>query len=1023
MPESDAQPAGTPPPGPSSPAASAAPVPGAGGHPTGRVALVFTDIQGSTSLWEKLGDRFAPILELHNRLMREAIELNRGYEVKTVGDAFMIAFQDPLDAVKFAIDALESFGVMAWPEASGEILVRVGVHTGEPIVDIDPRNGRVDYFGPMVNCSARIESAAHGGQILIGKTTFDAVSGKLPGVELADLGEHRLKGIDSPERIYQVLSTRVPHRDFPPIATLTSLPTNLPYQLSSFVGREKELSEVTAMIGEPGIRLVTISGPGGTGKTRFSMRVGNLVLESLPGGVWVVNLARARTLEDVASAVASALGLQLSSGGESPERLVGNVLEYRKPLLLILDNFEQVAQHAVDTVGQWMSRAPKCKFLVTSQAVLGLQGEHEYRLGPLAVPPRADERRPLTGGSSVAAASTFDSVRLFVERAREANPAFALNELNARDVMTVCAELDGIPLAIELAAARAKIMTPAQMVERLSQKFQLLRSSRRDLPERHQTLQAAIEWSYELLSDWEKSCFQQDCIFRTGFSLEAAEEIVDLMAFPDAPLAMDAEQTLRDKSLLTTRETPFGVRFHLFKAMREFGEARWKPDVPLQERYARYYTRYAQTWDALRVGPRMIEALDRLEQKRENILNAADRMLALARPAEAAELVLAMAGYLAVRGVGGQRTAPIESVLAAAGAAPDLVPLPIRVRLTVALARAYETLGAYKAAAKWAGEAGAAAESLPDGPERAEALTTLAESRRQTGALAEATTLHARAEQMYAALNDRLGVARNLGGRAMILISRNALDDALACLVRAEAINRELHNATGLIANLSNLGRIARLRGDPDGATARFKEAETLCRETGDAALLARVLGNRGNTLLDNQLLDEALTCHAEAESVFREIGDRVNAARVVGNRADILRQKAEFQKSLELYDQALAVMREVGQKRSVGAFAASKCAVLVAMRSPQQALPLAEEAITMLKASGALFSQESYTAHCMRAVALEAAGNAGWEPLARDAARTALHISGTLRLHDRRPNMEELATLARLSRAVPAGS
>lgn len=998
-----------PQPEPQQPAAA-----GPAGHPTGRVALIFTDIQGSTSLWEKLGDRFAPILELHNRLMREAIEMNRGYEVKTVGDAFMVAFQDPLDAVKFSIDVQETFGVMAWPEASGEILVRIGVHTGEPIVDVDPRNGRVDYFGPMVNCSARIESAAHGGQILIGKSTYDAVSGRLPGVELADLGEHRLKGIDSPERIYQVLSARVPHRDFPPIATLTSLPTNLPYQLSSFVGREKELTEVTAMLAEDRVRLLTISGPGGTGKTRFSLRVGNLVLDKFSGGVWVANLARTRTVEDIASTVAGALGLQLASSGESPERLVGNVLEYRKPLVLILDNFEQVAQHAVATVGHWMSRAPKCKFLVTSQALLGLEGEHEYRLGTLSTPPRPEDRNPLTSG--VAAASSYDAVRLFVERAKEANPAFALNQLNAADIMTVCAELDGIPLAIELAAARAKIMTPAQMVERLSQKFQLLRSSRRDLPERHQTLSAAIEWSFDLLSDWEKSCFQQDCIFRTGFSLEAAEEIVDLSAFPDAPLAMDAEQALRDRSLLTTRETSFGVRFHMFKAMREFGEARFKPDEALQLRYAGYYARYAQAWDALRTGPRMLEALDRLEQKRENILGAAERMIGLKRPAEAAALVLALAGYLNVRGVGRQRTGPLEGVLHAANAAPDLVPLAVRVRLMSALSRAYETLGDSRAAAKCAIDAGSACEQLPDGPEKAEAITTLAEAKRVTGGTSEAVALHERAEAMYQKLGDQLGVARNLGGRAMVLIARAAIDAAEECLLKAEAINRRAHNTAGLIANLSNLGRVFRLRRDVKRAVAKFDEAQKLCKEIGDAAMCARVLGNLGNTLMDFDQVPEAAQRHAEAERLFLEIGDRVNAARVTGNRADVLYREGRHAEALALFEQTITVMRDAGQKRSIGAFAASRARVLLQMGRTEDAARGAEEAVALCRDADAARSMEAYTALSVLARALSKAESPELRAGTRRVARAALLLAGRLRLHERSGNMVELGELSALS-------
>ncbi len=1021
-------------------------------HPTGTVAIVFTDIQGSTSLWEKLGDRFAPVLELHNRLMREALEEHRGYEVKTVGDAFMIAFADPLDAVRFSIDALESFSATAWPASVGDLLVRVGVHTGEPIVEVDPRTGRVDYFGPMVNCSARVESAAHGGQILIGRSTCERIRDRLAlirgGVELADLGDHRLKGIDSPERIFQVISPRLPVRDFPPIATLTSLPTNLPYQISSFVGREQEISELSALLLDEGTRLVTLSGPGGTGKTRLSLRLGNVLLEHFPGGVWVANLARARTIEDIASGAAQALGMQLTGGGgggggggvEGPERLVANVLEHRKPLLMILDNFEQVVQHAPATVGLWMSRAPKTKFLVTSQSLLGLAGEREHRLGALSVPPRAGEGR-LLDQDKAASAGSYDSVRLFVERAREASPGFALTAQNAPDVMTLCAELDGIPLAIELAAARIRIMTPRQMVERLAQRFQLLRSSRRDLPERHQTLQAAIEWSYELLSDWEKACFQQACVFRGGFSLESAEAVIDLAAFPDAPFPLDAVQMLREKSFLTSRESPFGVRLHMFRSVREFGEARWPPPPELQVRHAQCYASYARQWEGLRVGPRMLEALDRLEQKKDNILAAIERMITLGRLSQAGELALAVAGVLLVRGVGRQRRQPLEAVLAAMGggaaasattspsSGAPTAPAPppageasvapaLRARLLSALSRAEESVGDYQASERLAREAVARAEASGDELAIAEAVTILAEARRVTGALDETLALHDRAEALYEAQGDALGVARNLLSRTNILISRGLADAALACLDRAEAINRGRHNIPGIIANVSARGRLRRQKGDLPGAIACFGEAERLCREIGDGGTCARVIGNLANALQAAGEVERALAAHAQAEALFSDLGDRVNAARVEGNRGSALVRRGALPEALACFEHAIGVMRELGVSRSVGAFGMGRAEVLRALGRHAEAAAGAQEVIAIFQRHRMFFTADSFFAHQTLALSLAALAAGG----ARRAARVALQIGGSLRLHESPPPDPFPVDLAALSRLAESG-
>ncbi|MGQ0627444.1 MAG: adenylate/guanylate cyclase domain-containing protein [Phycisphaerales bacterium] len=998
--------------------------------PTGRVTIIFTDIQGSTSLWEKLKEHFAPILDLHNRIIREAIDLCRGYEVKTVGDAFMIAFADALDALRCAVLMQELLTSQKWPESSGEILVRVGMHTGEPIADVNPQTARVDYFGPMVNMSARVESAAHGAQILLSGATHAEVASRLAesdlgSIELADLGEHRLKGIDSPERIFQVISPRLPHRDFPPIATLTTLPTNLPYQQSTFVGREREIDELTALLTDPKVRAVTLTGPGGTGKTRLSLRLGNVLLDKFEGGVWVANLARAQTAEDVSAAVAAALGLQLS-GGEAPERVVANVLEYRKPLLLILDNFEQVAQHSAKTVGLWMTRAPKVKFLVTSQAVLALAGETEYRLGPLGVPPREEGESAahlLGSGGALAAAATFDSVKLFVERAREAMPAFNLTEENSRDVMRICAELDGIPLAIELAAARVKIMSPAQMVQRLTQKFQLLRSTRRDIPERHQTLNAAIEWSFDLLSDWEKAAFEQACIFRGGFSLEAAEAVIDLTAHPDAPFPMDAVQMLREKSLLTSRDTPQGVRFHMFRAMREWGEGKFKPDSALIHRHAEYYTHYATHWEALRVGPRMAEALDALDLKKDNILAAIDRSITSGNLARAAEAAVALAPTLGVRTAGAQRAASAEAVLKAADAAGEAaIPAEPRVRLLVALSRARQSLGEAAAAEELAARAAAVSASLGTSIAHADALTNHAEALRRASRLDDAMALHERALvicRQAAGAPAQLTLARNQGGKGMIHQNWGQHKEALAAFEEAEALNRKLGNIGGLAANLNNRGRLLRDMGQMEESIACFAEAEKLSRSIGDTAVTATIIANRHATLQATGDVKAALVCCVQAERVFRELGDKANMARCIGKRGSALAELGRLDEAAEVLTTACTMLRELGQKRSVAALTSNLALVYVQQQKFPLAKAAAEEFVEFCRANKYIISRDAFDGHVTLVNALLGLGDAH---AARAAARRALQLVGMLKIHERKqPGMDD--TLARLTEIARAGS
>ncbi|MCA1997688.1 MAG: adenylate/guanylate cyclase domain-containing protein, partial [Armatimonadetes bacterium] len=654
--------------------------------PTGQVTLVFTDLQGSTELWEKLQSRMAEALAAHNSVMRGLIGKHGGYEVKTEGDAFMVAFASPTPAVRFAIELQERMAG-AMPEdirrdtGGAELLVRMGIHTGEPICEVDPTNGRMDYFGPMVNRSARIASAGHGGQILISHAVREAAAEQLESVLVKDLGEHRLKSLSRPERLFQILPYSLASRTYPPLKTLDHVATNLPYQQTTFVGRRAEIEEITAGARADKWTLLTLTGPGGTGKTRLSLRVGNELLDHYEGGVWFADLSDCTTEEGVCAAVAAAFGVPIA-GPEPPRQVIAAVLEYRKPLLLILDNFEQVVESCAGLVGMWMKRARTARFLVTSRTLLGIAGEREMRLEPMRTPPRLRRARDPAAGEGLDAGtvgigagaedqdeasreaaaqdallgaqhavrlSGFDVVRLFVERAREAQPGFTLTDENAPDVADICIELEGQPLAIELAAARVKILKPAQIVQKLAKKFELLRSSRRDLPKRQQTLEGAIDWSWDLLKPHERAALCQVCVFRGGFFLEQAEEVLDLSAFPEAPMSMDVVQALREQSLLSSVETAAGMRLKMFQSIRAYAEKKLSMQATptevreLELRHARCYAALAEHWDARRGGRDAAEAFDHLELESENIFAAQERALALGETLLAARCVLAVA--------------------------------------------------------------------------------------------------------------------------------------------------------------------------------------------------------------------------------------------------------------------------------------------------------------------------------------------------------------------------------------------
>jgi predicted ATPase/class 3 adenylate cyclase len=978
--------------------------------PSGTVTLVFTDIQGSTVLWERLGDSFVGVLEAHNRILREALGRFGGAEVKTEGDAFMVAFASAADAVRFALAAQEALHVVPWPAAAGELLVRMGLHTGDPICVADPATGRMDYFGPVVNRAARVADAAHGGQVLLTEATRAAGGDALAGAAVTDLGTHRLRGLERPERLFQALPPPLADRHFAPLRTLTARPTNLPAPTTSFIGRERELRALSDLLAEEAVRLVTLTGPGGTGKTRLALRLGHELLDRHEGGVWFADLTGATTAAGVANAVAQAFGVPLAGQGP-PERAVADLLEYRRPLLLILDNFEQVVEHAPATVGLWRERAPHVRFLVTSRSLLGLAGEREVPVAPLSAPARGTLR--LTRAKLVEA---FDGIKLFLDRAREARPGFALDDTNATAVAQICADLEGIPLAIELAAARIRILTPEEIRAKLAQRFQLLRSSRRDLAPRQQTLLGALSWSYDLLADWEREVFLQACAFRGGFFLDAAEAVIDLAAFPDAPQAMDAVQRLREKSLLKTAETAYGTRYGLYVSIREFGEqkgreaGRGAAAPAVDRRLAAHYIAAAEAWDARLHTAGGLEALDRLELETENLFAVQERALGAGDAETAAPAVLALAELMAVRGPADQRVPRLEASLEALRGAAG--PLPVRLR--TALSAACQTVGDSARALDLAGEAVDGARPSGRTLPLAEALGQLGAVRFGRGDLVGAQACFAEGEAVARELGGRVVVVRILGYRGNLLTSQGDFAGALACYGEAEALARELGDRLAIASNVGNRGIVLVDRGDLDGGLRSYDEGLAIGRELGNRSVVARHLCNRGSVLTRRGDLDAALACYAEAESIARELGDRLLVASTVGNRGIVLRRRGEPAEAIRCLEETEAIGRAMGHKRVLAVCLENRGAALLALGRAAEAHRAVRGALDLHREMRSERSPEYFNAVATLAAAEGALGNR--DEAARLAAE-ALALAERLGYDDRHPDPLVRDTLAGVRR------
>ncbi|MBX3475014.1 MAG: tetratricopeptide repeat protein [Planctomycetes bacterium] len=941
--------------------------------PSGTVTLVFTDIQDSSRLWEKHGRLFEPVLALHNQLMRAQITAHEGYEVKTEGDAFMVAFADALQALRFCADTQAALAAAAWPAAAGEVHVRMGVHTGEPIVSTDPASGRTDYFGPVVNRAARVAAAGHGGQVLTSESALKRAMPPDGEFAVTDLGEHRLRGLEQPEHLFQVLPPALGAREFPPLQTVSALPTNLPPQASSFIGRQNELAELCELLAprksgssgrhagtSPGTklmrgpggavarevsRLVALTGPGGTGKTRLAVRAGHELIDRFEGGVWFVDCSGATDAAGVAFAAALALGLRLT-GNDNPVTTLGNVLQYRKPLLLILDNFEQVAAFAAHTIGTWRRSAPQVSFLVTSRAVLGLQGEQQYELAPLTPPPRN------VGPADLDTLRACESVALFTERAQEADPKFELDADNIADVCRICQELDGLPLALELAASRVRMLKPAQMVKRLGRKFELLKSSRRDLSPRQQTMYGAVEWGFELLNEVERAAFLQAGAFHEGFLLEAAEAVIDLSAH-DSHDVLDALQSLREKSLLRAVEGERETRFLMYRPILEFSQERWKADADPEQaraqalRHAAHYADYAWNWGQRVEGPEELEALDRLEAERENIVAAVETAAAAGQAEVAARAALGLWEVLLVRG-------PVETRALVLDRALGLAQQPLwQSRLLAARARAYQEVGLQKENLEFSSRAVdvARAAGLPEAlcealVQAANANWHVSENSRAADAAREAAGL------ARAAGRDNL-LARALGGLGIVLINAGDHAEAVRSMMEAEKIWRQIGFQRGIAHNIANQGVVHSRAGRTMEATRAYEEAERLYGQIGYLIGVARMVGNRGAQIQRRGDLEGAIACYRRADSIARQIGAKPSIVNNVSNLGSALFDLGDIAGAMRCYEEALALARETMNRLSEGEVLGRMASVASVVGEHNRALDLRRQSRAIGSAIG----------------------------------------------------------------------
>jgi predicted ATPase/class 3 adenylate cyclase len=665
--------------------------------------FLFTDIEGSTRLWEEHPEEMALALARHDAILSETVDRAGGRVVKTTGDGLLAVFDTVTDTVTASIDAQRALSAEPWG-GTGPLRVRMGVHVG----DTESRDG--DYFGPAMNRAARIMAAGHGGQVLLSGAAAGLTEGRLPnGAQLRDLGTHRLKDLTLPEHLYQLVHQDI-ETEFPAPVTLDARPHNLPLQSTEFLGRRNELAAIQVMLDSPSTRLLTIAGPGGAGKTRLGLQVAAEQMDRFRDGVFFVDLSAERDPDAAYEAIVRTLELPVSGG--DPLQVLKSRLRDQQ-MLLVLDNFEQVTTAAVG-LSELLQHAPELKIVVTSRETLRVRAEHVFPVPPLSLP------HPKDTTASIAEA---EAVQLFAERARAVRPGFAVTDENAAVIAEICLRLDGLPLAIELAAARLNVFTPSDLFDRLRERLDILGAGGRDLPDRQRTLWGAIGWSYELLDQSERDIFELMSVF-SSTDLPALESVAGSAL--GAGSVLDSLASLVDKSLIRSEDDGTSQRFSMLLMIKEYAETRLA-DSPEREQavrraHALYFSEFGRRLQDRLRGSERESALDDLQSEIGNLRTAWRHWVGQGDLEQVFNLI---DGLWALHEAKGWYHAAIEiasdalGVLAAAEPSPELAAEELTLRTSLARAlmavRGYgvEVEEAFKRALEISQTAGTAAQRFP----------------------------------------------------------------------------------------------------------------------------------------------------------------------------------------------------------------------------------------------------------------------------------------------------------------------
>ena len=932
-----------------------------GGLPTGTLTFLFTDLEGSTHLLQRLGDRYPALLAAHYELMRAAFGRNGGQEVGTRGDALFVAFEQASAAVAGAVSAQLALAGYDWPDDC-DVRVRMGLHTGEAEV-VDG-----DYVGVAVHAAARICSAAHGGQVLTSNVTRAIAEPEIAGeTSFLDLGRHRLKGLDEPVVLTQVVHPGL-EREFPRLR-LDAVPGNLPKQVTRFVGREAELREAAGYL-SGGHRLVTFSGSGGSGKTRLALQVAAEVVDRFPDGAWLVELASVSDETQLPHVLTTALGVREESGRHLESALAEALAGKR--LLLILDNCEHVLTGTAELTDLLLQACRSVQIMATSQEALGLPGEVVFRV-PRMTP--------------------AEGVELFGDRARLRNRSFALTDENRETVSDICRRLDGIPLAIELAAARVNVLTPAQILERLGDQFRLLTGGDRTAVPRQQTLRAAVDWSHELLTKDERTLLRRLAVFSGGWTLEGAEAVAAGDGL-DALDVLDLLDHLVARNLVVVEEQDGAARYRLLGSIRQYAQEKLVEAgevVEYRRRHLEFFAEVVRRGERSLTGPDQAAWLSRLALEYDNMRAALDWA---GSGAAGSGLLLEMAGCLwrfwLVRGPWREGRAWIARGLDVDG---EVAPASVRAKALAASGGLAIEQGDLAAAQPFLDESLAIWQQLGDMAGTAHVLNHLGTLAMARFEYDTSRALLRDALEMRRAINEERGVAvslRNLGllaalqrdlqtartlyeealplarrlgekrvsatitqALALVVFEDGDVEGARRLAEEGLAIDKELGNRQGIAEHLTVLAGVARAQGDGDGAASMFSEALGIWKGLAARDAEARAYTTLGDMAHARHDYEMARTYLSAALAAWRALGDDAAVARILNLAGWAAAMQGDLGRARSLLEEALTVAARVGDEGQRSATLHSVGEVARLQGDLTEARALFEESLDLAQASG----------------------------------------------------------------------